>query len=517
MRESRQKAILAAAAAVFLLCGWGINNPSGDIQKLGGSVNSNTTFPTLAPDGSAAAASYSFATNPNSGMAQSGNSLVFYVRGGQALALDPNLLATFKALNATGVTGELQFQGNTVYESDGSSVYLSPSNDTTGALYVFTGGAQRLQITNAGATTFSNNVTANANMTVAGLLAGNANMTLTGRATIGNLTNNGNTTVAGTMAVTGATTLTGNLAANANATVAGDLAVTGTLTAGSLAQNTNITLSPNSLYFGWTGSRAHITSTSTDGQINVSKNDGSQATAAGNAVCFGTAACVGLGNTTGRIRVQNNAGTGITFEATQVACTTTPCGFTDSASTNGYFNDASGVLRMASGSANSETWDSSGNANHIRGNEIVQNGNRYVWGTDTALERLGAGSARVSDNSTGFGTMSAGYFVVAKTGNYTILPADVGKIFTNTGAAGSITLTLPACTVNAAVSFAAQAAFTTILAAAGSDVITVPGLAQTLKTQITSPATGSGAIRLACVATGFWQPLAQQTGTWTSN
>lgn len=49
-----------------------------------------------------------------------------------------------------------------------------------------------------------------------------------------------------------------------------------------------------------------------------------------------------------------------------------------------------------------------------------------------------------SNSNTLFAEVPATATVLAKTGNYTVLAADFGKVITNTGAAGTITLTLPA-------------------------------------------------------------------------
>jgi hypothetical protein len=52
-------------------------------------------------------------------------------------------------LDLTG-SGHLKFGGNIVFEGDGASVYMSPMNDTNGQFYIFTGGAQRMVISNLG-------------------------------------------------------------------------------------------------------------------------------------------------------------------------------------------------------------------------------------------------------------------------------------------------------------------------------------------------------------------------------
>jgi hypothetical protein len=69
--------------------------------------------------------------------------------GTGALTAGATTLSGTLNLNNTGV-GVIQFGANTVFESDGASVYFSPQNDTTGSIYSYTGGVARLQIDNTG-------------------------------------------------------------------------------------------------------------------------------------------------------------------------------------------------------------------------------------------------------------------------------------------------------------------------------------------------------------------------------
>jgi hypothetical protein len=57
---------------------------------------------------------------------------------------------------------------------------------------------------------------------------------------------------------------------------------------------------------------------------------------------------------------------------------------------------------------------------------------------------------------------------VAKTANYTILKGDAGTIFTNSGAGGAVTFTLPAVTAGMKFNFIVVAAQTLTVQAAGT-------------------------------------------------
>lgn len=66
--------------------------------------------------------------------------------------------------------------------------------------------------------------------------------------------------------------------------------------------------------------------------------------------------------------------------------------------------------------------------------------------------------------------------VEAKTAAYTVLPSDTGKIFTNRGATGSVTFTLPAPADNNGmyVTFYAIADFAIVIASATADTMVIP-------------------------------------------
>lgn len=119
----------------------------------------------------------------------------------------------------------------------------------------------------------------------------------------------------------------------------------------------------------------------------------------------------------------------------------------------------------------------------------------------------------------GLGFINAGNFTAALTANKTIVSDDVGTTFTNTGAAGTVALTLPTITaglVGYKVRLSVVAAQTMTLAPAGSDLIYAPALAQTTKTLITSPVVTGATVEVVATALATWS-LQVISGTWTSN
>ncbi len=136
-----------------------------------------------------------------------------------------------------------------------------------------------------------------------------------------------------------------------------------------------------------------------------------------------------------------------------------------------------------------------------------------------------SGAVSVVYDSAVFLKTSAGFlsyknYITPRTASFSAASFATGTWFTNTGASGSITGTLPVCTaskVGTVYGFRVDAAFAMLVASSSPDVINVPGLAQTTKTIITSPTTASAGALFHCYATGKWATVFQQTGTWTSN
>lgn len=152
----RLAAVGLLTALMAVTGGWANVNPAGDIQAYapgGGGNQNNITGPFTA-----------------SGLGTFGGGLQVT---GNANATTMNLIGP----------SELKFSSNVILESDGASVYASPSNDTTGSLYWYTGGAQRGVVNSTGAWTLNGNVTVTGSLTATGI-ANNGNSTLVGNSNV---------------------------------------------------------------------------------------------------------------------------------------------------------------------------------------------------------------------------------------------------------------------------------------------------------------------------------------------
>lgn len=113
----------------------------------------------------------------------------------------------------------------------------------------------------------------------------------------------------------------------------------------------------------------------------------------------------------------------------------------------------------------------------------------------------------------GGGTAGASTTVIPKTSNYTVLASDTGTSFTNAGAAGSVTFTLPAATVTGRYyRFFIAAAQTVVVDAAGTDLIYLGDTATSAGGTLTASAVGS-MVELECTSSGVW--TARATAAWT--
>jgi hypothetical protein len=106
--------------------------------------------------------------------------------------------------------------------------------------------------------------------------------------------------------------------------------------------------------------------------------------------------------------------------------------------------------------------------------------------------------------------------VEAHTANDTLTDAENGTIHTNTGAAGTITLTLPAATVGKRFTFAVGAAQQLRIDPNGTETISLPssGVPGAAGKYLVADAVGE-TVQLACVVAGNWAVLGY-TGTWTA-
>ncbi len=106
--------------------------------------------------------------------------------------------------------------------------------------------------------------------------------------------------------------------------------------------------------------------------------------------------------------------------------------------------------------------------------------------------------------------------VEAKTADYTVTPADIGKTFTNEGATTAVTFGLPAATVGLWYRFSVQAAQELRIDPDGTETIALPstGAQSAAGKYITANADGEF-VEIQCVVAGSWQVNAY-IGTWTA-
>ena len=105
--------------------------------------------------------------------------------------------------------------------------------------------------------------------------------------------------------------------------------------------------------------------------------------------------------------------------------------------------------------------------------------------------------------------------VEAKTGNYTVIAAqDIGKLFTNTGAGGTITFSMPAATVGQQYWFSIGAAQFLRIDPDGTETIALPatGIPGAAGKYIETNAICES-VHLVCIIAGSWAVYGF-TGTW---
>jgi hypothetical protein len=105
--------------------------------------------------------------------------------------------------------------------------------------------------------------------------------------------------------------------------------------------------------------------------------------------------------------------------------------------------------------------------------------------------------------------------VVAKTANYTITTSDIGRTFKNTGASGTVNLTLPTASEGLWYEFYIDAAQSLTITAGASTTIRIAGSASASAGNITSNTVGNF-VKLKAISSTQW--IAETTqGTWTVN
>jgi len=158
-------------------------------------------------------------------------------------------------------------------------------------------------------------------------------------------------------------------------------------------------------------------------------------------------------------------------------------------------------------------------------------------GTNRALLSIQAGS--LSADATGRAMMASSYFnaatasakfaanaiasdllaartLEAHTAGDTLTAAETGSVHTNTGAAGTITLILPAATVGLEFYFYVGAAQELRLDPNGTETISLPstGVAGAAGKYLSADAVGE-TVHLLCGKAGTWSVMGY-TGTWTA-
>lgn len=120
----------------------------------------------------------------------------------------------------------------------------------------------------------------------------------------------------------------------------------------------------------------------------------------------------------------------------------------------------------------------------------------------------------------GGSTLTRNRIVEAKTAAYTVVAGqDEGKTFTNAGAAGAITFSLPAATVGQSYRFLVQAAQELRIDPNGTETIALPetGVQGAAGKYLTANAIGEF-VHLECIIAGTWTVIAGTlaNGLWTA-
>lgn len=104
---------------------------------------------------------------------------------------------------------------------------------------------------------------------------------------------------------------------------------------------------------------------------------------------------------------------------------------------------------------------------------------------------------------------------LAKTANHTMTTAENGTLFHNTGATGTVVITLPAATVGLEVRAHVRAAFALRLDPNGSEIIgnATAGSADGTAGQYIGSSTVGASIHLICMTAGRWE-VQSVKGTW---
>jgi hypothetical protein len=134
---------------------------------------------------------------------------------------------------------------------------------------------------------------------------------------------------------------------------------------------------------------------------------------------------------------------------------------------------------------------------------------------DLGLARNAAGNLRVTNGSSGTGSVNFNSLVEAHTSGDTLLATETGTTHTNAGAAGAITIVLPAATaLGCTITFVVVVAQNLVVDAAGTDLIRI-GASVTAAGGTATNAVAGSVLTLRNVVAGSWYSVGTPTGTWT--
>lgn len=134
---------------------------------------------------------------------------------------------------------------------------------------------------------------------------------------------------------------------------------------------------------------------------------------------------------------------------------------------------------------------------------------------DLSMVRAGTNTLRVGRGTTaGVGFVNMGRLVTAKTSGYSVVANDSNTFFTNTGAGGSVTFTLPTPVVGMMYEFYRDANQTVVIDVGSGVTIQVGASATTSGGDVTLDAVGSS-IRITAISTTQW--VGSSVGTLTFN
>lgn len=132
---------------------------------------------------------------------------------------------------------------------------------------------------------------------------------------------------------------------------------------------------------------------------------------------------------------------------------------------------------------------------------------------DTALTRAAAASVRITDASTGIGSLLASRVIQTNTtGPVTITATQSGTVFNNSGAGGSVAFNLPTAAAGLVYCFAVITAQNVVVTASAGDVIYLGSTASSVAGTATSNTIGSFLYLVAIDATNW---LGILSGVWT--